>query len=332
VNQFTGFCLPILHTITTTYAGWYQQHGLLMSEPEKFGEDMRKTYDDLRDYHISENGIAIQEREWQGVRALVLNEGSNEVHVRQSLRNSLVLTLDGSASHMTRMGGIKDDSPSKPGAVCFIPKGIEVHLAWQNHAALQKSILLEFDQTIFEKYAPEVISSKFDDGNLIPRNFQTCEKFEYILRILGQEVSPEGNRGLIFAESAVRLLALQIAASAWSHSATPVTDQMRTDPRASRAIEYVEAHYTTDISLLEISEAAGLSVTQLTQVFQLATGQTPYSYVISRRLRRAVQLLRFKDMPIAHIAIDVGFADQAHMTRTFKRRFGKTPKLIRQEG
>jgi AraC family transcriptional regulator len=58
---------------------------------------------------------------------------------------------------------------------------------------------------------------------------------------------------------------------------------------------------------------------------------TPYSYVINRRLRQAVHLLRSTDTPIAQVALDAGFADQQHLTRMVRARLRKTPKQVRDE-
>ena len=229
------------------------------------------------------------------------------------------------------MEGIIDDTSSKPGEICFIPENAEVHVAWENHDDLQKTILLDFDTKMFSHYAPEVISPNFENGHLIPQNFRLCRELEYLLRIIGQEVASDRGNGQIFAESAIRLVAIQVAKSAWTKPTSLKSVQPQPDIRTCRAIEFIEAHFSRDISLLEIGVAAGLSPTQLTHLFQKTTGKTPYSYVISRRLRQAVHLLRHTNLPIAHIALEVGFADQAHLTRTFQRRLGKTPKLVRDQ-
>ena len=293
---------------------------------------MKQSFQGLDDYHKKGCGIAIDELEWPAVRAAILSEDSNDITFTKTKRSALVLTLDGSLSHLTRMEGICDDTPSKPGDICFIPENAEARVAWKNHEKIQKSIIFEFDAQIFSCYAPELISPNFGNGQLIPKNFSMCLELEYLLRIVGQEVVSNGARGQLFAQSVFRLIAIQIAQMNWTQPAASATDSHRPDTRVSRAIEFIETHYSRDISLLEIANAAGLSITQLTQVFQKTTGETPYSYVISRRLRQAVQLLHHSDLPIAHIALDVGFADQAHLTRTFQRRFGKTPKLVRCQG
>ena len=293
---------------------------------------MKQSYEDLQGYHKQGHGITAKEVEWPAVRAALLSEESNEIVFTKTKRSALVLTLDGSASHMTRMEGIQDETPSKPGEICFIPENAEVHLAWKNHIHLQKSIILEFETSMFSFYAPEMFTSSFENGHLLPTNFKSCPELEYLLRIIGQEVVSNGERGQLFIQSAIRLVAIQIALASWTRPATPSAVRHRPDTRVCRALEFIEAHLTRDISLLEIGAAAGLSIAQLTHVFQQATGETPYAYVMSRRLQQAAHLLRSSDLPIAHIALDVGFADQAHLTRTFQRRFGRTPKLVRDQG
>lgn len=292
---------------------------------------MKQSYADLHDYHTLGHGIDVKQEEWPSVRAALLFEQSNEVQFTKTRRSSLVLTLDGTASHMTKMEGINDNSPSSPGEISFIPENANMTVAWQNHAPLQKSIVLEFDTCMFRNYVPEIVTQNFERGHLIPTGFQRQPNFELLLRIIGQEVETGGQSGRIFAESAIRLLAIQVASHGWTYPTASKGYGLRPDARACRAIEYIEVHYSRDISLLEIAAAAGLSLTQLTQVFQQATGQTPYSYVIARRLRQAVHLLRTSDLSIAHIALDVGFADQAHLTRTFQRRYGSTPKVVRNQ-
>ncbi len=293
---------------------------------------MRKLYKNLRNYQTSGDGIEVEELEWKCVRAAILRESSNDIQFTNFERNALALTLDGTAKHKTKMEGINDETPTKPGDICFIPQNADVNFIWENHRFLQKTILLDFDQSMFATYAPEVVTENFELGHLIPENFKTCVNLEYILRTLGQEVASKGGRGQIFAESAIRLVALQVANSSWTHPASRNGNRACLDIRARRAIEFIEEHFNRDISLLEIGSAAGLSITQLTQVFQQTTGETPYAYVIARRLRQAVHLLRHSNQPIAHIALDVGFADQAHMTRTFQKKFQKSPKTVRDQG
>jgi AraC family transcriptional regulator len=227
------------------------------------------------------------------------------------------------------MDGIRDETPSRPGEVSFIPEGMDVHLAWKNHAEVQTSLMIEFDPGLFGTYAPEVAGSRLSRGVLVPANYADRPVIAGLIRLLAREIEPARRRGRIFADTVTRLIALELAASHWSVPVRDMDRPTRHDPRVQRAIDHVEANFARDISLLEIANAAGLSPTHLTSVFQRETGHTPYAYVIERRLREAVRLLRDTDLPIAQVAYATGFADQQHMTRVFRARLATTPRAVR---
>lgn len=57
----------------------------------------------------------------------------------------------------------------------------------------------------------------------------------------------------------------------------------------------------------------------------MATGQSPHRFVIGRRIERAKELIAGRGVPLAQVAAAVGFADQSHFTRHFRRIVGVTP-------
>jgi AraC family transcriptional regulator len=62
----------------------------------------------------------------------------------------------------------------------------------------------------------------------------------------------------------------------------------------------------------------------------VATGLPPHQYVIARRVERARQLLQAgTDLPLAEVAVEVGFSDQSQLSRHFKRLVGATPRQFR---
>lgn len=91
-----------------------------------------------------------------------------------------------------------------------------------------------------------------------------------------------------------------------------------------RALEYLEANYSSNVSLKDLSGVTGLSPFHLLRVFQKSQGFPPHSYLIQIRVRQAKRLLS-AGVPIAQAATDAGFSDQSHMNRYFKRFVGVTP-------
>ncbi|MGH6951512.1 MAG: helix-turn-helix transcriptional regulator [Vitreimonas sp.] len=69
----------------------------------------------------------------------------------------------------------------------------------------------------------------------------------------------------------------------------------------------------------------------LARGFRAQFGQSLQAYVLRVRLGRAAELVLRTHRKLAEIAADVGFADQAHMTRAFRRYYGRTPRSFRAE-
>jgi len=101
-------------------------------------------------------------------------------------------------------------------------------------------------------------------------------------------------------------------------------------PKLKRVIDFIEANLQESIGLDDLARAAGLSANHFLRVFKLATGETPYHYLRARRLERARQLLADNAMPLAELALECGFANQAHFTAAFSREVGISPGRYRR--
>ncbi|MFT4117747.1 AraC family transcriptional regulator [Bradyrhizobium sp.] len=93
-----------------------------------------------------------------------------------------------------------------------------------------------------------------------------------------------------------------------------------------RAVEFLRARACDNISLEDASAASGVGLFHLIRLFQKHLGLTPYAYLTQVRIARSRQLLKHGE-PVAQVALDVGFADQAHFTKRFKQFTGTTPAL-----
>jgi AraC family transcriptional regulator len=93
--------------------------------------------------------------------------------------------------------------------------------------------------------------------------------------------------------------------------------------------DYIEANLGTDMRIGDLAGLAAMSRFHFTRVFRATVGTTPHRYVLERRLERARNLLRTTTVAVRDIAVATGFADQSHLTRLVKRRFGVTPGALR---
>jgi AraC family transcriptional regulator len=93
----------------------------------------------------------------------------------------------------------------------------------------------------------------------------------------------------------------------------------------TRVLEFLEAHLTEDIGLDELAQLVGLSQSQFARAFKVSTGLPPYQWCLHNRVKRAQEMLFNGSDSLADIAIQNGFADQSHFTKTFRRVTGTTP-------
>ena len=97
-----------------------------------------------------------------------------------------------------------------------------------------------------------------------------------------------------------------------------------------RAMAAIEDGLGSNLSLIGIASAAGLHPTHFARSFRKATGLTVGQYIRHRRVARAQALMvATPSMGISRIAAETGFADHAHLTRTFKQVSGAIPSAYR---
>lgn len=96
-------------------------------------------------------------------------------------------------------------------------------------------------------------------------------------------------------------------------------------------IDYIDVNLLANLSLTELSAIVNLSPSHFSELFKQSTGQSPHQYVLRCRFERSQQLLANKQLSLAEISQAVGFCDQSHFTKTFRRYAGVTPKKYRQQ-
>jgi AraC family transcriptional regulator len=111
-------------------------------------------------------------------------------------------------------------------------------------------------------------------------------------------------------------------------------DAIGTERRSPRWLGEARAllhdRYRENLRLADVADAVGVHPALLARVFRLRYGTPLGSYARGLRLTWAAGRLTDSDDGIAKIALEAGFFDQSHFTRTFKRHFGLTPHVYRR--
>ncbi len=102
--------------------------------------------------------------------------------------------------------------------------------------------------------------------------------------------------------------------------------------QVDRVLAYIETHIETSLLATELAALARLSGSYFFRAFKISFGQSPHAYILSRRVACAKRLMMSADPPsLAEIALCCGLADQAHLSRVFRRLVGETPGAWRRK-
>ena len=95
--------------------------------------------------------------------------------------------------------------------------------------------------------------------------------------------------------------------------------------------EYLDEHYTEKLTLDELAEKFFINKFYLSKIFKETYGTTVNNYLISKRITRAKQLLRFTDMTVDEVGVAVGMGDANYFSRMFRKVEGISPREYRKQ-
>lgn len=151
-----------------------------------------------------------------------------------------------------------------------------------------------------------------------------------LMRLAERELDEGGLNGRLFLEGLATALSVHLLQS-YAGEAGP---ERRHGGLAAAALkqvtDYIEAHLAEELALADLATLAGLSAHHFGQAFKRTTGLPPHQYVIHCRVGRARELLRDPALTVAEVAVAVGFSNQSHLTRHFRRLTGTTPARFRR--
>ncbi len=96
-----------------------------------------------------------------------------------------------------------------------------------------------------------------------------------------------------------------------------------------KAKDLADARYFEPLGVDDLARAAGLSRAHFSREFRAAFGESPHSYLLTRRMERAAALLRNTDRSVTEICFSVGLQSVGSFTTSFKRTYGVTPTAYR---
>jgi AraC-like DNA-binding protein len=96
-----------------------------------------------------------------------------------------------------------------------------------------------------------------------------------------------------------------------------------------RARDLMDREYARPLDVAELARAALMSTAHFSRQFRAAYGETPYAYLMTRRIERAKALLRRGDLSVTEVCLEVGCLSLGSFSARFTELVGETPTAYR---
>ncbi|GAA1030241.1 MULTISPECIES: helix-turn-helix transcriptional regulator [Amycolatopsis] len=101
--------------------------------------------------------------------------------------------------------------------------------------------------------------------------------------------------------------------------------------RLRRVRDRIDREYARPLDVEALARSVNVSAGHLSRQFRAAYGESPYSYLMTRRIERAMALLRRGDLSVTEVCFEVGFSSLGTFSTRFTELVGKPPSVYRQE-
>lgn len=106
---------------------------------------------------------------------------------------------------------------------------------------------------------------------------------------------------------------------------------MRDSERTKVMLQYIQEHYSEEISLLKIAESAHICESECLRCFRNVIGYSPIQYVKQLRIQKAAEMLLCTNWKISDIGQECGFQEMSYFAKTFRELKGCTPNAFRKQ-
>ena len=192
------------------------------------------------------------------------------------------------------------------------------------HGTGDRCVAFYFDPALMEEIARQVPGVKRAgfDVNRIPPVRALAPLFADV-----HALSDDG------AVNAGEELALRLAGAALSLSSGAASPKVggHDEKRVSEAVRIISRRLTEELSVGAIASEVEMSRYHFLRIFQRTLGETPYRYILNRRLVLAAERSRTTSEGVLEVALGCGFGDLSEFTRGFRKRFGVAPAVYRRQ-
>jgi transcriptional regulator GlxA family with amidase domain len=113
-------------------------------------------------------------------------------------------------------------------------------------------------------------------------------------------------------------------------SSPPAAERLRDLARLRRVRDRMDREYTQPLDVEALARGVNMSAGHLSRQFKIAYGESPYSYLMTRRIERAMALLRRGDLSVTEVCFAVGCSSLGTFSTRFTELVGMPPSTYRE--
>lgn len=209
----------------------------------------------------------------------------------------------------------------------YVPAGVPLWTgSRKTHSFSHLNLHLHRDR-VLRYLTPSVGASAARTALRRPVELQNVTAIDAMAKLLADEIKSP-SRHAVYAESLIGSIVAGLL-DIPEESEERVSGRL-TQGQMNKLLSHVEELGDYRMSVADMAAVVGLSESWFASVFKQTTGDTPLQWQLGKRVERSKQLLCDSNLPVASIAAQLGFSDQAHLTKVFRQIVGETPAAWRR--
>ena len=295
------------------------------SEAERAQQKTVRFLDELPHQPI----LSSKSKGWNGIVTEYRHHSPDEIASPPMAQHLITLNCGMSYQLVQKLDGQTYEGQVIKGDIILTPAHRSSEWSWDSEVDVLHVCL---EPALVTKVAVEAIEVDAVRIEVVNRFAAADLQIQHIGQLLLSELQNDKFANRLYAESLVNALAVHVLRE-YSNIEKTVRQYSGglSKPKLQQAIAHIQAHFDQDLSLDEIAAQVNLSAYHFARLFKQSTGLAPHQFQTHYRVERAKELLQAGEMTISEIAAAVGFYDQSHLSRHFKRIVGVSPKAMQQD-
>ncbi|HTO31446.1 MAG TPA: AraC family transcriptional regulator [Pararhizobium sp.] len=209
----------------------------------------------------------------------------------------------------------------------YVPAGVPLWTgSRKTHSFSHLNLHLHRDR-VLRYLAPSIGSSAAQTALRRSVELQDVPALDALAKLLADEIK-NPSRHAVYAESLVGSIVAGLLDIPPEREES--TGGRLTQAQMNKLLAHIDGLGDYRMSVAEMAAIVGLSESWFASVFKQTTGKTPLQWQLTKRVELSKQLLGESDLTVASIAAQLGFSDQAHLTKVFRQIVGETPAAWRR--